>query len=282
MKTQKAVLITGCSSGIGLYTAQQLSKRGYEVFASARKNEDVERLKQLGLNALQLDLDDSISIRNAVIRLLDQTDGKLYGLFNNGAFGLPGAIEDLSREAIRSQFETNVFGTLELTNRILPVMRKQGYGRIIQNSSILGFAAMAYRGAYNSSKFALEGITDTLRQELVGSGIYVSLIEPGPIISNFRKNALKAFEKHIAVEQSAHRDNYKAMLERLHKEGPAAPFTLGPEAVYERVIHALESDRPQPRYYVTKPTYIMGYLKRILSTRAMDWVLKKASGSGKR
>jgi len=278
----KSILITGCSSGIGLYTAQQLQKDGYQIFATARKPEDVEKLKNMGLNSLQLDLNDSLSIKNAVIRVLSQTDGKLYALFNNGAFGLPGAVEDLSREALRAQFESNVFGTLELTNYILPVMRQQGYGRIIQNSSILGFAAMPYRGAYNGSKFALEGLTDTLRQELYGSGIHVSLIEPGPIESAFRKNAFKAFNQYIDVTNSAHQSNYQSMIERLNKEGPAAPFTLGPEAVYKKVLHALTAKRPRARYYVTIPTYIMGYLKRLLSSRSMDWVLTKAGGSGKR
>lgn len=279
---KKSILITGCSSGIGLYAAQQLQKKGYQVFASARKVEDVEKLKQLGLNTLQLDLNNSVSIKNAVIRLMDQTGGELYALFNNGAYGLPGAVEDLSRDALRAQFETNVFGTFELTNLILPVMHKQGYGRIIQNSSILGFAAMPYRGAYNGSKFALEGLTDTLRQELHGTNIHISLIEPGPIISDFRKNAYKAFQTFIDARNSRHKDNYNSMIERLNKEGPAAPFTLGPEAVCEKVVHALESKRPQVRYYVTKPTYIMGYLKRLLSARAMDWVLMKAGGGGKR
>lgn len=282
MNTSKSILITGCSTGIGLYTAQELQRRGYQVFATARKPEDVEHLKQLGLNAYQLDLNDSLSIKNAVIRVLDKTNGELYALFNNAAFGIAGAVEDLSRYALREQFETNVFGTQELTNLVLPIMRKQGYGRIIQNSSILGFAAMPYRGAYNSSKFALEGLSDTLRQELHDTNIHLSLIEPGPIISNFRKNALKAFEKYIDSSNSVHKKNYDNMLNRLHKEGPAAPFTLGPEAVCEKVIHALEAKRPQIRYYVTKPTYIMGYLKRLLSSRAMDWVLIRAGGGGNR
>lgn len=282
MNSNKSILITGCSTGIGLYTAQELLRRGYQVYATARKSEDVEHLKQLGLNAYQLDLNDSLSIKNAVIRVLEKSNGELYALFNNGAFGIAGAVEDLSRYALREQFETNVFGTQELTNLVLPIMRKQGYGRIIQNSSILGFAAMPYRGAYNSSKFALEGLSDTLRQELDGSNIHISLIEPGPIISNFRKNALKAFEKYIDATNSLHKKNYDAMLKRLHKEGPAAPFTLGPEAVCEKVIHALEAKRPQVRYYVTKPTYIMGFMKRILSSRAMDWVLIRAGGGGNR
>ncbi len=282
MNNQKSILITGCSSGIGLYTAQHLHKLGYQVFASARKTADVDHLKQLGLNALQLDLDDSLSIKNAVLRILEQTNGELYALFNNGAYGLAGAVEDLSREALRAQFETNLFGTMELTNLVLPIMRKQGYGRIIQNSSILGFAAMPYRGAYNCSKFALEGITDTLRQELDGTNIHISLIEPGPIISDFRKNALAAFNRYIDSENSVHKEQYASMLQRLEKEGAAAPFTLGPEAVCEKVLHALQAKRPQVRYYVTKPTYIMGYLKRILSSRMMDKILIKAGGGGKR
>lgn len=282
MDAKKSILITGCSTGIGLHTAQQLHQLGYQVFASARKSDDVERLKQLGLNSLQLDLDDSLSIKNALVRILDQTDGKLYALFNNGAYGLAGAVEDLSRDALRAQFETNLFGTMELTNLVLPIMRKQGYGRIIQNSSILGFAAMPYRGAYNCSKFALEGISDTLRQELDGTNIYVSLIEPGPIISDFRKNAFRAFKKYINAENSVHKLQYDSMLARLNKEGPAAPFTLGPEAVCEKVLHALQAKKPKIRYYVTTPTYIMGYLKRILSSRMMDKVLIKAGGGGKR
>jgi len=277
----KSILITGCSSGIGLCVAQGLQQRGYRVFATARKSEDVEMLSRLGLESLPLDLNNSVSIKNAVNRVLERTDGRLDALFNNGAYGLPGAVEDLSREALRAQFETNLFGWVELTNLIIPVMRKQGHGRIIQNSSVLGFAAMAYRGAYNASKFALEGLTDTLRQELVGTHIYISLIEPGPIISRFRENSFAAFQKYIDVEHSAHRNQYQSMIERLTKEGPAAPFTLGPEAVLQRVIHSLEARRPKLRYYVTFPTYLFGYLKRLLSYRMMDRLLHKASGGGK-
>jgi short-subunit dehydrogenase len=273
---KKSILITGCSSGIGLHTAQHLHKLGYPVFATARKTEDVNNLKSLGLNSFQLDLNDSLSIKNTLIRILDQSEGGLYALFNNAAYGLAGAVEDLSRDAMRAQFETNLFGTMELTNLVLPIMRKQGYGRIIQNSSILGFVAMPYRGAYNSSKFALEGMSDTLRQELQGTNIHVSLIEPGPIISNFRKNSINAFNKHIDRKNSAHKKQYELLLARLEKEGAAAPFTLGPDAVCKKVIHALEAKQPKIRYYVTKPTYIMGYLKRILSSRLMDIILIKA------
>ncbi|TNF36656.1 MAG: SDR family oxidoreductase [Gammaproteobacteria bacterium] len=280
--SNKSILITGCSSGIGLCVARGLQSRGYRVFATARKAADVQALNNQGLESLQLDLDDSASIKHAVNEILVRTGGTLDALFNNGAYGLPGAVEDLSRDALRAQFETNVFGWIELTNLIIPVMRQQGHGRIIQNSSVLGFAAMPYRGAYNASKFAIEGFTDTLRQELHGTHIQFSLIEPGPIVSQFRSNAFHAFQKFIDAENSVHKTQYQSMINRLNKEGPAAPFTLGPEAVLEKVIHALESPRPRIRYYVTVPTYLFGYLKRFLSFRMMDRILIRAGGGGKR
>jgi NAD(P)-dependent dehydrogenase (short-subunit alcohol dehydrogenase family) len=279
---QKAILITGCSSGIGLCVAEALAQRGYRVFATARKKQDLQKLQAGGLESLPLDLADSASIRRTVAEVLTRSGGKLYALFNNGAYGQPGAVEDLRREVLREQFETNLFGTLELTNLVIPTMRAQGYGRIIQNSSVLGFAAMPYRGAYNGSKFALEGLTDTLRMELADSGIHVSLIEPGPIESRFRANAYAAYQRNIDAEHSVHREHYLAMERRLNKPGPAAPFTLPPEAVLKKVIHALESPRPKVRYYVTLPTHLFAALKRILPQRAMDWVLTQAGGGGAR
>ncbi|MFN5746689.1 MAG: SDR family oxidoreductase [Methylococcaceae bacterium] len=275
MTTDNTVLITGCSSGIGLCTARQLRARGYRVFATARQLVDVRKLRDEGFEAVELDLADSSSIRHAVSVVLAATNGKIYALFNNGAYGQPGAVEDLRREVLREQFETNLFGTHELTNLLIPVMRQQGYGRIIQNSSVLGFAAMRYRGAYNASKFALEGLTDTLRLELAGTGIHVSLIEPGPISSRFRDNAFAMYRKNIESLHSAHRENYLAIESRLQKQGPAVPFTLGPEAVAAKVIHALEARRPRTRYYVTFPTYLFGYLKRLLPDRMLDWLLGK-------
>jgi NAD(P)-dependent dehydrogenase (short-subunit alcohol dehydrogenase family) len=282
MREQRSILITGCSSGIGLCVARGLRERGYRVFASARKLEDVERLQREGLASLPLDLSLPESIDNAVRQVLDATGGSLYALFNNGAYGQPGAVEDLSREVLHKQFETNFFGWHQLTSLLIPVMRRQGEGRIIQNSSVLGFAALPYRGAYTASKFALKGLSDTLRLELQGSGIHVALIEPGPIESRFRANAHRMWQQHIDAEHSFHRANYEAMEARLAKPGPAAPFTLPPEAVLKRVIHALESPRPKPRYYVTVPTYLFGYLGRLLSTRAMDRLMLKVSGNGSR
>jgi len=276
----KTVLITGCSSGIGLHVATGLQKRGYRVIATARQLKDVEHLQQLGLESTQLDLEQSESIQQAMDWVETNTGGELFALFNNGAYGQPGAIEDLSRDLLRKQLEINLLGWHELTCRVLPLMRHQGYGRIIQNSSVLGLITMRFRGAYNTSKFALEGYTDTLRQELADTNIHVSLIEPGPIKSRFRENGLKAFQDNIQIESSPFRDIYKQVLKRLSTADDGKDqFTLGPEAVFDKVVHALESKRPKARYYVTIPTYLFGFLRRILSTRALDWILLRASAS---
>ncbi len=277
----KPILITGCSSGIGLCVARGLHRRGYRVVASARKAADVARLREEGLEAVELDLDDSESIRGALEETLSLTDGRLFALFNNGAYAQPGAVEDLRRDVFRAQLETNLLGWHELTCRIIPLMRKQGEGRIIQNSSILGFTALPYRGAYNASKYALEGLTDTLRLELQGSGIHVSLIEPGPIKSQFRANALRMWQKNIDTANSVHRQKYQAWAGRLEKEGPTTPFTLPPEAVLKRVIHALESPRPRIRYPVTFPTYMFAFLKRVLTNRMLDRALAATDRSPK-
>lgn len=269
----KTIFITGCSSGIGYTTAVELRARGHRVICSARKSDDVTRLIAEGFECLQLDLTDSTSIQSAVRQLEDMTAGRLDALFNNGAYGQPGAVEDLSREVLRAQFETNFFGTHELTNLIIPLMRQQGHGRIIYNSSILGFVAMKFRGAYNASKFALEGLADTLRLELRGTGIDIVLIEPGPITSRFRQNAFAMYQKHIDAEHSAHRDTYRAMEARLQKPGPAAPFTLPATAVAKKVTHALEAKTPKIRYPITVPTHLFAWLKRLLPSQWLDKIL---------
>jgi NAD(P)-dependent dehydrogenase (short-subunit alcohol dehydrogenase family) len=269
----KTVLITGCSTGIGYTTAHLLKQRGHQVIATARKQQDVVRLKQEGFEALRLDLANSTSIKQAVTHVVKRYEGKIDALFNNAAFGQPGAVEDLSRDVLRQQFETNLFGTHELTNLILPYMRQQGQGRIIYNSSVLGFIALTYRGAYTASKFALEGLADTLRLELQSTQIKVILIEPGPIESNFRNNSLTLYQQNIDAENSVHKQTYKAMEERLQKQGPAVAFTLPAAAVTKKVIHALESPRPKIRYAVTFPTYLFAYLKRLLPASMLDKML---------
>jgi len=276
------ILITGCSTGIGYHCALQLQKKGYHVIATCRKADGVQRLKAEGIDCFQLDLACSESIQTALKQILTHTHGRIDALFNNGAFGLPGAVEDLSRDAMMHQFQTNVFGTQELTNLIVPIMRQQGGGKIIYNSSILGFAAMPYRGAYNASKFAIEGFADTLRLEVKQDNIQVSLIEPGPITSDFRKNAFAQFKQWIPIEHSVHKDNYHAMVERLETVGPSAPFTLEPDAVTRCVVHALQKPNAKIRYRVTVPTILFSVLKRLLPNRLLDLLLIKAGGDGKR
>ncbi len=275
--SQRTILITGCSSGIGYHCAHALHQRGWRVFATARKGEDVARLNDEGLESLQLDLDDSNSIQAALAEALERTGGTLDALFNNGAYGQGGAVEDLRREVLQAQLETNLLGTHELTVSVLRVMRRQGHGRIVHNSSVLGLVALPFRGAYNCSKYALEGLTDTLRLELRGTGIHVSLIEPGPIKSRFRANSFAKYKENIDKDASPFREAYERVEQRLQKKGPAVPFTLGPEAVMEKLVHALEAHRPRARYYVTVPTHLFAALKRLLPHRAMDWVLAKVS-----
>ncbi|MGD8117760.1 SDR family oxidoreductase [Vibrio sp. TRT 29B02] len=274
---QKSILITGCSTGIGYTCAHALHKRGYQVIASCRKQADVDRLRSEGLTCLQLDLNDSNSIKLAVKQTLELTDGKLDALFNNGAYGQPGALEDLPTDGLREQFESNFFGWHQLVCEILPTMRRQGSGRIIQNSSVLGFAAMKYRGAYNASKFALEGWSDTLRLELKGSNIHISLIEPGPIETQFRANALKAFQRWITIESSVHHEQYQQQMSRLDSQSSNNAFVLPADACVGPLIHALESNKPKIRYRITTPTKVFAVLKRILPTRLLDKILWHAA-----
>ena len=273
MTAKKNILITGCSSGIGEHCAKSLLARGgWRIFAAARKSEDAKRLQDSGMESLQLNLDDSASIRTAAEFVADKTGGRIDALFNNGAFGQPGAVEDLSREALRAQFETNVFGTQELTNIVAPLMRKQGGGRIVYHSSMLGFVSLPYRGAYNASKHALESLADTMRMELRGSGIHLSLIEPGPISSRFRENAMRHFHRHINSEKSPHREFYLQMQSR-YDSGKPSPFTLGPSAVFRALIHALENPSPKIRYQVTTPAKLFWWLRRGLPIKWLDSAL---------
>ncbi|MEJ6475885.1 SDR family oxidoreductase [Pseudoalteromonas piscicida] len=275
MSVQKSILITGCSTGIGYYCALQLSKAGFQVIASVRNAKDLNKFEGTDIHCILLDLACEQSIKDGFEQALAIANGRLDALFNNGAYGQPGAVEDLPTEVLRKQFEVNFFGWHTLTCLAVAQMRKQGAGRIIHNSSVLGLVALPYRGAYNASKFALEGLTDTLRMELSNSNIQVSLIEPGPILSKFRENAKAAFLQHIDHVNSAHQKEYQAQINRLGAEDAPQKFTLGPDAVYKVLLHALTAPRPKARYYVTFPTYLMGYLKRLLSSRMLDKVLMK-------
>lgn len=275
---QKSILITGCSSGIGYDAAHTLQKRGWRVFATCRQEADCERLRGEGLESFRLDYEDEASIKQAVAETLSRTGGTLEALFNNGAYAIPALTQDYPRDALRAIFEANLLGYFDLINQLLPVMFDQGHGRIVNCSSVLGLTAMRGRGAYNGTKFALEGLTDTLRMELRGQPIHISLIEPGPITTDIRKKAQPNFEKWIDWKNSRGRSFYeKSLMPRLYaKAGRPDLGELPPSAVTKKLIHALESPRPRPRYYVTTWTYAAGMLKRFLSTRALDWLFARA------
>lgn len=278
-RRQRVILITGCSSGIGAAAAHTLRGRDWRVFATARRQGDVERLLDQGFESLRLDYADEASIAAAVAEVLSRTGGRLDALFNNGAHAVPGALEDMPTTALRDLFEANFFGWHTLTRAVIPAMRAQGSGRIVQCSSILGFIGMPYRGAYNASKFALEGYSDTLRNELAGTGIAVSLIEPGPIATRFTENALANFERVIGdagMAASPFRASYEKRLERM-RSGEPSPFKLPAGAVVRQLVHAVEASRPKLRYRVTVPTIVMAAAKRVLSARMLDRMLLRAA-----
>ena len=274
---KRTVLITGCSTGIGYDSAVTLARRGWRVLATCRQKEDCVRLQAMGLESFVLDYACPASIRSGFEEAMALTDNSLFGLFNNGAHGLMAAVEDIPVEALRDIFEVNFFGYHELTRLVIPIMRKQGYGRIVQNSSILGFTGIPWRGAYNSSKFALEGLTDTLRIELRNTGIHLSLIQPGPIATRFRKNSQKHFEKWINWEASPMAEDYRSrLMPRLYQEnGKKDAFELPASAVTKVLIHALEANRPKAKYRVTFPTHCMAFLKRVLPTSVIDKILAR-------
>ena len=266
------IVITGCSTGIGLATAKYLRERFIKVYPTARYNEDVQKLKELGFeNAMKLDVTKAEEIREVIETLLKQ-DGKIDVWFNNAGFGQPGAIEDIETDVLKAQFETNVFGLHECTRQIIPLMRQQGYGKIIQHSSVLGIISLFGRGSYNASKYAIEGLTDTLRLELKDTNIYPVLLNTGPITSDFRQTALKKLQENIDIEKSIFKKKYQASLSGRSKR---VPFNEEADAVASVVHQIILADRPKPRYYITKATYILGYLKRVLSTNILDKILLK-------
>jgi NAD(P)-dependent dehydrogenase (short-subunit alcohol dehydrogenase family) len=272
----RSILITGCSSGIGLDAAHGLRARGWRVFASCRKASDCDRLRAEGFESPRIDHADPASIVEGLTEVLEATEGTLDALFNNGAWGLPALIEDTPREALEAIFRANVFGVHDLTRRVIPVMRRQGHGRIVTCSSVLGFVAAQFRGPYCATKFALEGLTDALRLEMRGTGIHVVLIEPGPIGTAFRRNAALQYERWIDPASSARTDDYRFRVEkRLYRPDGPDRFELPPSAVTAKLIRALEARNPRARYLVTTPTYLAAAFKRILPTWAADSLLAR-------
>ncbi len=276
--TNRSVLITGASSGIGYDAAHGLAARGWRVFATCRKEADCARLRGEGLESFRLDYTDEGSMAAAVDQALERSGGTLDALYNNGAFGLPAAAEDLPTDALREIFETNFFGWHELTRRVIPVMRAQGHGRIVNCSSVLGLVPMRWRAAYVATKYALEGYSDVLRIEMADAGIQVILIEPGPITSRIRENSVPHFERWVNWQASPRRAMYeRSLLKRLYADKTRPDrFELPPSAVTKKLIHALEAPRPRPRYYVTTPTWIAGIARRLLTTRMADRIIARS------
>ncbi len=277
----RTILITGCSSGIGLDAARSLARRGWRVLATCRKPQDCARLQAEGLESFPLDHADPASVAAGAAEALARTGGRLDALFNNGAYALPGAVEDIPRAGLEELFQANFFGWHDLTRRVIPAMRAQGSGRIVQCSSVLGRVGLKWRGAYVASKHALEGLTDVLRLEMAGTGIHVILIEPGPIATRFRENAIPPFERWIDWRASPRAEEYRTRLLRRLYEPAAKPdrFELPPAAVTAALIRALESRRPRARYRVTLPTHLIEVARRLLPTRALDALLQRGSGA---
>ena len=266
------ILITGCSSGIGYQTALYLQEKGYKVFATARKEEDVLKLKNLGLTSFLLDVTKHHTITETLNKILKLTNGKLDIVFNNAGFGQPGALEDVSTNVLKEQFETNVFGLHEVTIQVLEIMKKQGYGTIIQHSSILGIISLKLRGAYNASKYAIEGLTDTLRLELKDTNINITVLNTGPVTSDFRKNAIQKTLDNIDIENSRFKEAYN---KSMSADKSTVPFNLEAIEVAKIVEKIIKAKKVQPRYYITKATYILGFAKRILSSSKLDFILNK-------
>lgn len=270
----KRVLITGCSSGIGLDAARRMQAERWQVVATCRQDADIAARRVEGMQCHRLELADPDSVAELAERVL--ADGPLHALVNNAAFALPGAVEDIPRGALRAIFEANLFGTHDLTIRLIPHFRQHG-GRIVNISSVLGLVGIPWRGPYVATKFALEGLTDVLRLEMRGTGVRVVLIEPGPITSRIRENAIPHFERWVNWQDSARADQYRAsLLKRLYEPGGKDRFELPPSAVSDRILLALTSADPAPRYYVTAPTWISGIGRRFLPTRALDWFARRS------
>lgn len=273
--TQKTILITGCSTGIGYTCAQGMKARGWKVFATARKDEDIARLKEQGITAFFLDYRDEASIKACFKKLIKETGGTLDVLYNNGAYGLLGAVEDIKTDDLREQFEANFFGWHTLTKLAIPIMRKQMGGRIIQCSSVLGIVSGKHRAPYSATKHAIEAFAASMRMELKPWDIHVSCIRPGPIETEFLATSLKVLHEKIDLENTAHKEDYEKSLDRMNKGAKSSPFKLGPDAVLKKLIHACEAPSPKPAYSVTKLTYIADMVRRLTPTSIAERILAK-------
>lgn len=271
----KTVLVTGCSSGIGAATARVLRDAGWTVYPTARKEEDLAALKADGFDAVRLDLADEASVACAAAEFLEKCGGRPGALVNNAGYCQAGALEDLGRAALRAQFEANVLGPQQLIRAVLPAMKACGAGRIVTVSSVFGRIASPLVGAYCASKYAVEALGDTLRIELSGTGVWASLVEPGAVLSRFRKNAAEA----LAANTEAGGDfegMYEREVERRRRQVKKRDFfTRPPEEVAAKIRHALESPRPWRRYRVTPAAWLVEVAVRVLPQALTDVILSR-------
>ena len=277
MKT-KNILITGCSSGIGKNVAITLHNKGWRVFATCRSKTDCTFFKKLGIESFPLDLLKEESINCAVNLVKEKTKSQLDVLFNNGAYAIPGAIQDIPRSAMREIFEVNVFGQIDLINRCIPLMMSSDYPKIINCSSVLGFMSLPYRGLYSATKYSLEALTDALRRENYNNKIRFVLIQPGPINTNIKKKSIKHFEKWIDWKKSIHQKTYEnKVIKRLYDNNykdTLNNYELKPDAVTKIIIKVLNSKNPKVRYKITMQTKIAQFMIKIFPTNLLDWIFK--------
>ena len=269
------ILVTGCSSGIGLSLVELLLKKGYDVIATARKEVDLCTLMSMGAKAVYLDLDKPDTLEAAIHQVKKMTP-TLYALINNSGFAQPGSVRDLSLELMQAQFQTNVFGTIGWTNLCLPLLSHGGPTKLIFLSSILGVVSAPYLGAYCASKYALEAFISSLRMELSGSKTHVISIRPGAIETEFRHRAVQELKNGIALEESQSKCQYQKSIANSEKK-KAKGKRMDSKKAAEIIVSVLEKEKPKTAYYVTAPAILMGALRRFIPERWVERIMQKHS-----
>ncbi len=268
--TSKAVLITGCSTGIGRATAEHLARSGHSVYATARRLESIEDLKNAGCKTLALDVNDEASM-SAAVSAVEEAEGAVGALVNNAGYSQSGALETIGLDDVRRQFETNVFGLLRMCQLVLPGMRRQGGGRIVNVSSMGGKLTFPGGGVYHATKYAVEAMSDAMRFEVQGFGIDVVVIEPGLIKTNFAETAVGS----VSHEDGPYAEFNTAVSAATAGayEGPLGRLGGGPEAVAKAIEKALTAKRPRARYPVTASARVLMTQRKLLPDRAWDAVV---------
>jgi NAD(P)-dependent dehydrogenase (short-subunit alcohol dehydrogenase family) len=274
---RRCVLVTGCSSGIGLATAEVLQYRGWHVIPTARHDTDLAMLAEKGFKPVRLDLADTASVEACAREAIALSEGGIGALVNNAGVAQYGAVEDLTRAALERQFAVNTIGVQDLTNRLIPHFREHGKGRIVNVSSVYGRVTAPMVGAYCASKYAMEALSDAMRVELRPENIAVVLIEPGPILSAFRNKSADHSTANIDMEQGRYGERYRCRMERAKQPQRKDFFTKPPETVAVKIARALEAKRPGSRYCVTVPAYAGAFLRRFAPDILLDRLLANSA-----